>query len=596
MSSTSSTEKKPRTRSATEALASRYRHLFTLPSFPVLLIYGGLTSLALSIISRGVAVAGAVSFIEVFAVLVLSAVAISSAIRVVDRKTIATLRRSQALLLAGELLWVPIAAVGAVCSLASGSPNPLTNAVLFGAFICAGFEFLIIEGAFQKNVPVSLGLAAIHPVSTLLVIRFSELTAHLDAAAASSGAVALVLLVAFPLMMRQRKTSVGHDSLSLFQAFMKTWAAGDADELERIISDHSEEADVTTKVLRFKTKSGDIFLVLPGVHPGPFHPVGSYDLPGVISRSFRDLGPVMTLHRPGGHEHNLATREETSKYAASVSELARNTTSNGGGELRGPEHAKVGKATVSASAFSNDLLMTVSFAPLGSDDIDTQVEADLAKPASRVGFDLSVIDAHNSINPNLETPDTDDPGWKRLFEAVRALRPDELTVAYSHSSEVGFGGRGDLTENGMALFMVKNRDTKSVLILADANNSIPELRAKIESALKSSGYDLIEFCTSDSHNLAARGLTVERGYEALGEATPLSSIAELAVSLAKRAEARLSPALYGSAKTKTKVRVFGPKALEEFAAITQASSTFARRYFRLAGGAAVVLLLVSLFF
>ena len=596
MSSTSSTEKKPKARSATEALAGRYRHLFTLPSFPVLLIYGGLASLALSVISRGVTVAGAVSFVEIFAVLVLSAAAIPSAVRIVDSKTIATFRRSQALLLAGELLWLPIAAVGAVYSLASGSPNPLTNTILFGAFICAGFEFLIIEGAFQKNVPVSLGLAAIHPVSTLLVMRFSELTAHLDGAAASSGAVALVLLVAFPLMMRQRKTSVGHDSLSLFQAFMKTWAAGDADELEKIIADHSEEADVTTKVLRFKTEAGDIFLVLPGVHPGPFHPVGSYDLPGVISRSFKDLGPVMTLHRPGGHEHNLATREETSRYAASVSELARNTISNGGGGLRGPEHARVGKATVSASAFSNDLLMTVSFAPLGSDDIDTQVEADLAKPASRTGFDLSVIDAHNSIDPNLETPDTDDPGWKELFEAVRALRPDEFTVAYSHSSEVGFGGRGDITENGMALFMVKNRDTKSVLILADANNSIPGLRAKVEDALKSSGYALIELCTSDSHNLAARGLTVERGYEALGEATPPASIVELAVSLAKRAEARLSPALYGSAKMKTRVRVFGPKALEEFAVITQTSSIFARRYFRFAGGVAVVLLLVSLLF
>ena len=556
-------------------------------------MYGGLAAFALSVISRGVA--GAVVFLAAFAVLALSAAAISSAIRIVDRKTIATLRRSQALLLGGELLWLLIAAVGEVFSLGSGSPNPLTNAILFGAFACAGFEFLIIEGAFQKNVPVSFGLAAIHPVSTLLVIRLSELIAHPDAVAASSGAAVLVLLVAFPILMRRRKTSVGHDSLSLFQAFMKTWAAGDADDLERIIADHSEEADVTTKVFRFRTKAGDTFLVFPGVHPGPFHPVGSYDLPGVISRSFKDLGPVMTLHRPGGHERNLASRDETSRYAATVNELARNTPS-GGGELRGPEHARVGKATVSASAFNSDLLMTVSFAPLGSDDIDTKVEAELAKPASGNGFDLSVVDAHNSINPSLEAPVTDDPGWERLFEATRALKPDEFNVAYSHSNEVGFRGRGDLTENGVALFMLQNRSTKSVLILADANNSVPELRGEVEGALKSSGYDLIEFCTSDSHNLAARGLTVERGYEALGEATPPASIAELAVDLAKRAEARLAPALYGSSKSETKVHVFGSRALEEFAAITQASSSFARWYFRFAGGASVALLLVSLFF
>ena len=193
MSSTSSTEK-PRAVSAAEVLASRYRHLFVLPSFPALLVYGGLGSLALSVISRGAA--WMVSFVTAFAVLVLSATAISSAIRIVDRRTIATFRRSQALLLAGELLWLLISAVGATFSLTTGSPNPLTNAILFGAFVCAGFEFIIIEGAFEKNVPVSLGL-----------------------------------LVAFPLMMRRRKTSVGHDSLSIFQAFMKTWAAGDADDL-----------------------------------------------------------------------------------------------------------------------------------------------------------------------------------------------------------------------------------------------------------------------------------------------------------------------------------------------------------------------------
>ena len=594
MSSTSSTERKPKARSATEALASRYRHLFTLPSFPVLVIYGGLTSTALSVISRGVF--ATVTYITAFAVLILSAAAISSAVKLVDRKTIATLRRSQALLLAGSMLWLLIAGAGAAFSWASGSPGSLTDAILFGAFVCTGFEFIIIEGAFEKNVPISLGLAAVHPVSTVLVIRFSELTAHLDVATMSGGLVALGLLVAFPLMMRRRKTSVGHDSLSLFQAFMKTWVAGEADDLERIITDHSEEVGVVTKVLRFRTKAGDTFLVLPGVHPGPFHPVGSYDLPGVISRSFKDLGPVMTLHRPGGHEQNLATREETSRYAAGVSELARNMAAEGAGQLRGPEHARVGKAIVSASAFENDLLMTVSFAPLGSDDIDTGVETELAKPASGMGFDLSVVDAHNSINPSLETPVIDDPGWTHLFETIRGLRPSEFDVAYSHSNEVGFRGKSDLTENGIGLFMLQSRGTKSVLVLADANNSVPELRVEVEGALRSSGFGLIEFCTSDSHNLAAQGLTVERGYEALGEATPPTAIAELTVSLAKRAATRLAPASYSSAKMESRVRVFGSGTLEEFAAMAQASSKFARRYFRFVGGATLVLLLFSLFF
>ncbi|MDG6902119.1 MAG: DUF2070 family protein [Nitrososphaerota archaeon] len=592
MSSTSSTEQDPKPRSATEILASRYRHLFVLPSYPALLVYGGVASLVLSVISRGAA--GIATFLSAFVVLVLSAAAISSALQVTDKSTIATFRRAQALLLAADLLWLLVAAVGAVYAFSSGSQYAVTNSILFGGFICSGFEFLVIQGAFHRNAPLALGLSSIHPVATLLIVRLPELADHIDPAALASGAMAFALVAAFPILLRRRRTSLGHDALSLFQAFMKTWAGGNSDELEMIISDHAEEVEVTTKVLRFGTKEGEIFLVLPGVHPGPFHPVGSYDLPGAISRAFKDMGPAMTLHRPGGHERNLATRAETSKYVEGVSQFARSIPMAGGVALRGPLSRKVGNASVSAAAFDNDLMVTVSFAPLGSDDIDTSMEAELAGPASEAGFDLSIVDAHNSIDPRMQSPVTDDPGWKRLFEAARSAERTGFSVAYSHSGEVGFSGRRDLTENGLALLMLQGRNAKWALVLADANNSVPDLRRLVREALAESGYELIEFCTSDSHNLAARGLTAERGYEALGEATRPESIAELVAKLAKLSESRLAPAKYGSASSRAKVRVFGVNALEEFAAITQASSRLARTYFRVAGIATALLLAASL--
>ena len=593
MSSTSSSNES-RGRSATEILASRYRHLFSLPSTPVLLAYGAIASLVLVLLSRQLG--GIPSSVPAFVVFVLSGSAIASALHVADRKSIATFRRSLALLIGGEVLWVLIAAMGAVYAWSSNSPFPLTNALLFGAFVSIGFEFLVINGAFEKSTPLSLTLAAVHPASTLLVVRLSELSGHLDLVAVSSGVLALAIFVAFPVLLKGKKTSLGFDTLGLFRAFMKTWTSSRADELEGAIAAHSEKVEVATKVLRFKTRSGDTFLVLPGVHPGPFHPIGSYDLPGVMSRAFGDLGNVMTLHRPGGHERNLATRADTQAYAVAVADLAKAVSvDESRAVLRGPMHSKVGNATVSASAFSEDLVMTVSFAPLGSDDIDTRAEAELAKPASEMGFDLSIVDAHNSINPDLQSPATADQGWSQLCQAMKASRPERFSAAYSHSSEIGFAGRGDITENGIGLFLLQAGTTKSALILADANNSIPTLREEVARALGSSGYGLIEFCTSDSHNLAARGLTVERGYEALGEATPPPAIAEAAVKMAKLADSRLAPASYGSAKMQTKVRIFGAGALEEFASIMQYSSKFSMRYFRFATAAIAVLWVASIF-
>ena len=592
MSSTSSSNRKGR--SATEVLASRYRHLFALPSTPILLLYGAAISLALVLLSRGAG--GLLSFVPAFIVFVFSGMAIASALQVADRRTIATFRRAQALLIGGEAIWILVAALGAVYAWLSGSPYPLTNALVFGTFVGIGFEFLVINGAFEKSSSLSLLLAAIHPTSTLLVIRLSELSGHLDPIAFAAGAVALAVFIAFPTKLRREKTSLGFDTLGLFQAFMKTWTSGRADELEGVIAAHSEEVEVATKLLRFRTKSGDVFLVLPGVHPGPFYPIGSYDLPGVVSRAFKDLGPVMTLHRPGGHERNIATRADTLNYALAVADLAKTmAVDDAHAFLRGPTHSKVNNASVSASAFSDDLVMTISFAPLGSDDIDASSEAEFVGPASELGLDLSVVDAHNSIDPNLQSPKTDDPGWKQLYQSVIESKPERFSTAYSHSSEVGFKGQGDITENGIGLFLVQASASKSALLLADANNSVPDLREEVAKALQTSGYGLIEFCTSDSHNLAARGLTVERGYEALGEATPPKEIAELAVKMAKLADSRLALASYGSAKMKGRVRVFGARALEEFAAIMQSSARFAKSYFKFATVAVAVLCAASIF-
>lgn len=203
MSLTSSIEQGSRNRSATDVLASRYRQLFVLPSAPLLLLYGVVASLLLAVLSKGTG--GTFSFVLALAVFTLTASAISSGLRLIDRKTIATFRRVMALLVGGEILWLVIVAIGAAYAWFSGSAYATTNAFLFGAFVCAGFEFVVINGAFEKSTPFSFILAVIHPTATLLVVRLPELTNHFDPVAAAGGAIALALLVAFPVQLGRKK-------------------------------------------------------------------------------------------------------------------------------------------------------------------------------------------------------------------------------------------------------------------------------------------------------------------------------------------------------------------------------------------------------
>ncbi|MBI3841042.1 MAG: DUF2070 family protein [Thaumarchaeota archaeon] len=562
-----------------------------LPSAPLLLLYCGLVSLLLSVVVGGKGVP--LLFASSFAVFVLSASAVSGALRTADRHSIGNFRRTAAVLLTGEAIWLFFSSLGLAFGRLSGSNPPLANAIVFGALVCAGVEFLVINGAFTGSTILSLLLSGVHPGATLVLMYLNGF-GGMDPTAATLGVLAFIVIAAFIPLLKRRKTSRGHSALSLFRSFMKTWAGGESAELEAIISDHSEEADVTTKVLRFQTKGADTLLVFPGVHPGPFHPIGSYDLPGVVSKAFAGLGNAMTFHRPGGHEKNLATKAETQRFASLAAEFTKSIVTREGVQMRGPMRAQIGNASVTSSAFADDLIVTISFAPLGSDDLNAAVEDELARPASIAGFEASIVDSHNSIDHRQVSPDTADSSWELLFEKMKQEETRPFMVAYSHSSELGFPPAEDLTENGVGLLMVESAGMKQVLALADANNAVPRLKGEVAAALEASGFGLLEFCTSDSHNLAARGLTVARGYKALGEETSVESIVKLILEMAKLAEGRLVPVRYGSGQISSKVRVFGSRALEEFADITQASSKFGSRYLRAAAASVGALLLLSL--
>jgi putative membrane protein len=531
-------------------------------------------------------------FIASSLVVLVSAPIITALLKLEDSSTIATFRRTIAVIMTGQLIWLILVGIADAYSFATRSNQPSANAFLFGAFITAGFEFLVIRGAFTQNLALSMTLAIVHPVATFFSLGTPTGAVQYPPAPILGGLASLFVVAAFPLALSRRKTSRGHDAVKLFQAFMKTWTEKDSADLETIIQDHAEASSVTTKAMRFQREDGAIFL-LPGVHPGPFFPVGSYNMPGLISKEMAELGPVLTLHRPGGHERNLANNDQARSYASELKELAKAIEPVEPGTMRGPIQARIGNATVNSLAFSKDLLLTISFAPLGSDDLETQVEERLAELSTTRGFSASVVDAHNSISRGQEHPDMQDEGWSNIIEATSRSTPESFEISYAHSREVNFSPGEDITENGVGLLMLQSGGTKSVLILADANNSIPELRERASRALDQAGYKLIEFCTSDSHDLAAKGLTVTRGYVALGEDTPMDSIIALIVALARMAESRLQPCKYGSGELTRKMELFGPKSLDEFASITTESSKFALDYFKFAVLSVLALFAVS---
>src|SRR3989454_7293719 len=175
--------------------------------------------------------------------------------------------------------------------------------------------------------------------------------------------------------------------------------------------------------------------------------------------------------------------------------------------MRGRLLAKIAAFTPACIALGNQALVIVSSSPLSSDDITYSVEGKLASVAKEFGFDVSLVDAHNSIgSKRVKFEITSDRPWRDLIERLRREEEHEFRVGFAHSSEAEFNHGPDISDAGVGVLTFEVEKTKWALVLVDSNNANPGSKEELRRRLDGAGFKLIELCTSDSHNLAARGV------------------------------------------------------------------------------------------
>jgi len=577
---------------STEELARRYRSLFSLPSSASLVAYLGVSAVVLALSFDRLHFDTLMTLLGLAATFA-SAVLLQYLIKAVEPSSIATPRRVSAMVLSGTLIWLFAAATELIyASLFKSTQNLAT--IAFGAFLVCAFEFVVINGAFVEKTRFAGPLSIVHPA---LVFLWSGPLARVSILGVGAGAIVVALAFAFIYKLKAIRTLTNDSAIHTLQAFLKTWAAHNPEELERALSRYSVEESVGTRVIKFEMPKKQPTLVLSGIHPGPFFPVGSYNLPELFFEKFdAKQMTALTMHRPGGHEKNLPTRDECIRYANETATLAASIqTKNQPADMRGPILAKIDDFSAACVALGNQALVMVSSSPLSSDDITYSVEGKLASVAKEFGFDVSIVDAHNSIgSKRVKFEITSDRPWRDLIERLRREEEHEFRIGFAHSSEAEFSHGPDISDAGVGVLTFEVEKTKWALVLVDSNNADPGTKEEVKRKLEAAGFKLIELCTSDSHNLAARGVAMERGYFALGEATPISDVASYVVKLAQIAESRLSYRRYGTGEFVSKVHVFGTKAIEDFALLARRASTFAKRFVTMTVPLTLVLLILTI--
>lgn len=466
---------------------------------------------------------------------------------------------------------------------------------MFGTFLSWSFDLLVINGAFVLSTARSLCIAAMQPVTILLltsifIVKINPSITY----AAILGFLMLAITTVFLMKFKRFKTKgIGVSSLQTFQSFLKSWVSQMPTDLENYFSRYSHEEPVITKVVLAKGKSTAV-LVLPGVHPGPFYPVGSYNISELIFHELRKNGTTpMVLHGVGGHERNLPTNDLAKQYSRTIAEAtAPSGAGREVGRMRGPNKLKLGPITVTTMGFGNQIITFLSSAPYNTDDLDPRTIDDATSFARGAAIDLMLVDSHNSIGGKNSEQATID--WTRVFSDIKGSAESEFEVGVAHSSELKFEHGSDISDGGITALVFRKQESTYALITSDSNNAVVGLRQTICDELRKENVELIELCTSDTHNSAARSLTT-RGYHALGEDTDWAVLLSTIKNLERLAEERLSSGKVTVITSEVTLPLIGDKSLDDFATLTKETLDFTKTYAVGALASALALCSLALF-
>jgi putative membrane protein len=536
-----------------------------------------------------------VAALTIFVAIPATSAMITYFIKSLDRDSVVSLRRVFGLTLTSNLIWTIPLAIGSLFSWIQHNPQPSLNEFTLGAFLAWSFELLVINGAFISSTARSLCIAAVQPALTLLIA--SAFINKLNSSAiyvTVLGFVVLGITTTFLLKFKTFKTEgVGINSLQTFQSFLKSWVSQKPADLERYFTMYSRDEPVTTRIV-LATGQDRVAIVLPGVHPGPFYPVGSYNISELIFHELRKDGVTpMVLHGVGGHERNLPTNDLAKQYAAAIADTVKSPDMVLQTErMRGPSRLQIGTTAVTTLKFGNQVVAFLSNAPYNTDDLEPDIIKKALFAASELGIELMLVDAHNSIGgQNCQQPNLD---WRRILFDIESGPEQEFQIGVAHSSELQFEHGSDISDGGITALVIRKQESTYALITSDSNNAVVGLRQTVIDELKKENVDLIELCTSDTHNAAARYLT-SRGYSALGEDSNRDSLVAIIKKLEKLAESRLSHGSVTTITSQVTLPLIGDKSLNDFAALTKETLSFTKAYAAAALASIIVICSLVLF-
>ena len=462
----------------------------------------------------------------------------------------------------GNMLWIAVLLMGLLASVVLVKETSLFF-VTYGMFLFASFRIGIFTTTLGASIRKAWTICMVQPLAMFLVmIPYDMWNSMLTNPMAIGFGATFLIIASVWSVLTDRAGRPGMESThKTIQAYLAS-QGNDFTEAEEIIEQRSYKTKVSTSQIRLHSSNGDteFRMVLPEIHPGPYHPVGGSNIPYLIYKNLDSA--AMVMHSISDHSLNLPSKNEVENY---LKNLDKSTVKEDGLVCTEPVTVQINKARVTGLRFGNNPLLFLSLSPHGMEDIPNYMKKEIEQYAKNRNYTrILIVDCHNAMGAEISKEDGED-----MLKAAKSCL-DSLITKDSYPIEFGYANSDsmdvwteDLGMGGLGIVCLKINGKKFFLGWADANNMENGVREKIVENFVKREYQLLEICTSDTHYAPVKARN-RNGYYQLGLITGAEKLSKWFLEIADNAESKTTSAKFEILENETDVKVMGPGIYEDY--------------------------------
>ena len=462
----------------------------------------------------------------------------------------------------GNMLWVVTILMGILSSIVLSKEISLFF-ITFGMILFASFRIGIYTTTLGLSLKKAWAIAFIQPLAMFLVLipQESWYTILSDPIGIAYGFAFLIIASAWSIITDRAGRPGMESTHKTIQAYLAS-QGNDFEDAEELMEQHATETKVGTSQIKFSSEDGnnEFRMVLPEIHPGPYHPVGGSNIPYLIYKNLSSS--AMVMHSISDHALNLPSRNEVDNY---LKNLQNFEIKEEGMKCTEPVVVQINKARVTGMLFGNNPLLLLSLSPHGMEDIPSYMKKEIEQYGKNRNFTkIMTVDCHNAMGEEISQEDGED-----MLKAAKSCL-DSLITKESFPIEFGYANTNDmdvwtedLAKGGLGMTCLKINNKKYFLGWADANNMENGVREKIIEKFSNEGFNLLEICTSDTHYAAVKARN-RNGYYQLGLITGADKLSKWFMEIAENAQSNIKLAKYEILENETEVKVMGQSIYEDY--------------------------------